>query len=224
MQVVFNTDIRETFAIGPRYQKGDGKIEIRFNNYQKCGEFLVVRAPLGYDLDLLSEDIQNMIASVADRLFDFGTEIPLGKDNLYVSCYDFMKNFRKNESKLSLKDVNGTYAFAGCRYDSNQDLLTVHIPGRENHANYSVDVTLSIDYKIAPKIRDGKEYFAVKFPNIEEYVDGSIYYLISFEGKEYRCPVINNMLNNILEIRTPDGKEPNFKSETRGIRLRRIGY
>lgn len=190
---------------------------------RNCSHYLIISGTMDDEFNILKngiiDEIQNdNMAVVTGDVVNIGKyKIRFVKHSTYVAV-----DYVQMDSKSS------GYAVYGCKYLNDEDKLNIFIP--KNIDEIVVSIPKTVRYKMKREMTEAKPgilgigkkeakftgYYSVCFDDIQEYENGSIYYIV--DGYNYY--ISQEMLGTKFYIRV--NNEPVFYSTVKSLKLLKV--
>lgn len=233
MVIEFKTIDSTHYAMNPRAEKTYSRRLLRFDSLN-CSHVLLVEDPFAEYKDLFSntefrKSLEQLAEETGKAFFEMNHR-PIPGTNLTVGCINYLK-YQMNNQTLEIQDQSARFHICGMLAGKNT--VAVYVPG--NGVRHTVDISLEMRYIQKPymitasdssafgrnrKISKDTSYDYVFFEAVPGYIDGSVFYTISFHGRQYTIPVLREMLGKGMLIKKQNGETILFKAN--GVSLRHV--
>lgn len=233
MVIEFNTTDSAHYAMNPRTEKIDSRRFLHFDSLN-CSHVLLVQDPFAEYNDLfLSKEFRKNLEQLAEEtgkaFFEMNCRAVPGT-NLTVSCINYLK-YQMNSQSLEIQDQSSRLHICGMLAGKNTVVLYVPDKGVRNTVDISLEMRfIQKPYMITASDSNalGKNRYVSKdtpyeyvfFEGVPGYVDGSVFYSISFHGRQFTIPILREMLGKSMLIKKPTGETILFKAN--GVTLRHV--
>lgn len=221
------------YAMNPRAEKTGSHRLLRFDSLN-CSHVLLVQDPFAEYNDLFSNTefrvrLEQLAEETGKAFFEMDHRSISGT-NLTVSCINYLK-YQMNNQTFEIQDRSSRFHICGML--AEKSTVTLYVP--DNGVRHTVDISLEIRYIQKPymitasssrafgltrQVSKDTSYDYVFFEPVPGYIDGSVFYTVSFHGQQFKIPILCEMLGKSMLIKKPKGETILFK--TKGVLLRHV--